>query len=85
MLVDFKLPDVFVPEERDFCLYCAVKMFKGNLISRDEAIRMANVNTKMFDEALSVFEKRFAKIAGDELVDSAFMEDKDFRETGQAC
>ncbi len=74
MILKYKLPDDFVPENNEFCLYSAIKLLKGNYISKDEAVKMAGCNGKLFDNAYanSSFEKRYKKICGEGYADGDF-------------
>jgi hypothetical protein len=81
MILKVKVPNIFVPEEREFQMYCALKLYKGNYISKEEAINMCGyseineINLKKFNELCILFEKRYIKMCGDGYADSDFYDD----------
>ena len=80
MNLSFKLPDCFVPEEKEFQVYCAIKLYKGKYITKEEAVKMCGYNinesdTKKFEQLYAMFEKRYKKICGYGYADGDFKND----------
>ena len=46
MIVSFSFPDCFVPVEKEFQIYCAIKLLKGKYIDKAEAIKMSGVESE---------------------------------------
>jgi hypothetical protein len=80
MIIEVNLPDEFVPEEREFQMYCAIKLYKGNFISLEETIKMCGysevneINKQKVNELRILFEKRYKKICGYGYADGDFSE-----------
>jgi hypothetical protein len=83
MEIKIKLPNCFVPQEMDFRIYCAVKLYKGKYINEEEAIKIcgySGVNAKkIFENNCIYFEKRYKKISGRPYTDWEYEEDSDDR------
>jgi len=80
MTVDFLLPDCFVPVEKEFQIYCAIKLFKGNYINKEEAVKMSGLESEInFDKLLVSFEKYYKKICGRAYTDWEYEEDPEER------
>jgi hypothetical protein len=75
MIVEFSLPDSFVPEEYEFKVYCAIKLLKEKAVSFDEALVIAELPKDSFEKVLSSFEKRYKKISGEPMPDWIFDEE----------
>ena len=77
MIIKFNYPDLFVPEEKDFTCYCAIKLYKGKIINRQEAMKMMEISDETeFDNFCAMFEKQFKKICGTKIADGDFEEKK---------
>jgi len=79
MIVEIKLPEDFVPEEKEFQAYCAIKLYKGKYITKEEAIKMCGYSinendTKKFEQLYAIFEKRYKKLCGCGYADGDFNE-----------
>ena len=77
MTLYFKFPDRFVPEERGFQIYSAIKLFKGKYIDKKEAMEMCGLNednVKKFDDFYNLIEKKYIKLCGDGYADEDFLE-----------
>ena len=83
MKIYIMVPKKFVPVEREFQMYCAVKLYKKEYINKEEAIKMCgyneiNKNTEnKFQEICNLFEQRYKNICGKSYCDSDFMPDDD--------
>lgn len=81
MIVKMPFPDCFIPEEREFQMYCAIKLFKGKYINLEDAIKMCGyseineLNKSKFNELCILFEKRYKKLCGDGYSDWVFRKD----------
>ena len=81
MIIKVNLPDVFVPEQIEFQMYCAIKLLKRKYISKEEAMKMCGfsdineTNNRKFDELLILFERRYKKLCGDGYADGEFIDD----------
>ena len=81
MIISIKVPDEFVPEENEYRGYCAIKLFKGKYITKEEAIKMcgyARVNEtteKIFNVLYTTFEKKYKKMCGPGYADEDFLDD----------
>jgi len=77
MIIEFEYPDVFVPEEIEFVWYSAIKLYKGKIVDKKDAMEMMGLKDEIkFNEIYNRIEKRFKKLCGDGLVDSHFEENK---------
>ena len=77
MIVNFKFPDKYVPEEREYIWYCAIKLYKGKYIDKEEAMIMMDIkDEKKFSNLYSIFEKRYKKIYGNGCSDGDFYDDE---------
>jgi len=80
MTVDFSLPDCFVPAEKEFQIYCAIKLFKGKYIDKAEAVKMSGMESAAnFDKLLVSFEKYYKKQCGRAYTDWEYEEDPEER------
>ena len=81
MIIKLKFPDRFIPEEIEFNMYCAIKLYKGNYIKKEEAMEMCGYNVinketeEKFKNIYHLFEKRYVKICGDGYADEDFIND----------
>jgi len=75
MIIEYNLPNCFVPEEQEFQIYCAIKLLKRNYINKDEALNMCGCSKDVFEKLYSSFEKRYKKICGRSYTDWEFEED----------
>ena len=76
MTVNFTLPDCFVPTEKEFNMYCAIKLLKKKYINKSEAVVMAGVDSeKHFDKLFVSFEKYYKKLCGRAYTDCEYEED----------
>jgi len=81
MTVSFLLPGCFIPTEKEFQIYCAIKLLKGKYIDKAEAIIMAGVEPeKNFDNLFVSFEKYYKKLSGRAYTDWEYEEDPEERE-----
>ena len=75
MILKFKFPDRFVPEEIEFQMYCTIKLYKGNYISKEEAMKMCNLDEKKINHLYNTIEKRYIKICGDGYAQDDYFDD----------
>ena len=76
MIVSFSFPDCFVPSEREFQIYCAIKLLKGKYIDKCEAIIISGLESEEnFNKFFSSFEKFYKKLCGRGYTDWEFEED----------
>jgi hypothetical protein len=86
MILWIKVPEIFVPEEKEFQFYCSIKLLKGNYINKEEAMRICGYNiesdrdVKKYDEIYRLFEKRYIKMCGKGYCDTDFWDYKDEEE-----
>jgi len=70
MIIRINLPDKFVPDEKEFLYYCAIKLLKNNYINKTEAMNIMGINDdNMFNNLYIHFENRYKKIFGNKLSD----------------
>ena len=73
------VPKKFVPVEKEFQMYCAIKLYKGKYITKEEAIQMCGydkINKKtedVFQEIYNIFEQKYKKMCGKGYCDSDFI------------
>jgi len=75
MIIKIKLPDIFVPEEKEFQIYCTLKLFKSKYITEEEAIMMCGYGKEPFNELYNYFEKKYIRMCGYGYSDSDFLDD----------
>jgi len=81
MILKISVPEAFVPEEREYQIYCAIKLFKGEYVTKEEAVEICgygklNKETEeKFKAVYGAFEKRYKKICGYGYADGDFQED----------
>jgi hypothetical protein len=81
MTVNFFLPDCFDPTEREFQIYCAIKLLKGGYIDKQEAVKMCFLESEeSFDNFFSSFESVYKKLCGRAYTDWEYEEDPKERE-----
>jgi len=81
MTVNFSFPDCFVPVEKEFQVYCAIKLLKGKYIGKTEAVKISGVGSeKNFDKLFASFEKFYKKLCGRAYTDWEYEEDPKVRE-----
>jgi len=89
IIMKVKVPDIFVPEEKEYQMYCAVKLYKGKYINKEEAENMCGFDKnnknkeQIFDELLNKYEKRYKKLCGDGYADGDFREDIENEKKGK--
>jgi hypothetical protein len=64
IVLKFLLPDCFIPEEREFQIYCAIKLIKGKYINKKEAMPIIGYPEEIFNDLYLLFEDRYKKISG---------------------
>ena len=66
MILEFNLPDRFIPLEKEFQIYCAIILYKKNYITKEELIEICEINGDNIDNKiyalLNNFEKRYKNI-----------------------
>ena len=71
----FNFPDIFVPQERDFQIYCAVILYKNKYISEEEAINICGYSKfdkkskVLFNNNCLYFEERYKILCNGPLTD----------------
>jgi hypothetical protein len=81
MTVSFPLPDCFDPTEREFQIYCAIKLLKGGYIDKLEAMEMSYIDSEeSFDKFYASFEVLYKKLCGRAYTDWEYEEDPRERE-----
>jgi len=79
MNIKINLPNIFVPMENEFQLYCAIKLYKGNYITKEEAMYLCGLkevndnNVTRFNNLYHNIEKRYIKQCGDGYSDEDFL------------
>ncbi|MDR0314285.1 MAG: hypothetical protein LBI14_11910 [Treponema sp.] len=77
VILKFLLPDCVVPEEREFQIYCAIKLLNGKYITKDEAVQMSGYPEAIFDDLFIVFEARYMKMCRYGYSDVQYKEDQE--------
>jgi len=81
VIVNFSFPDCFAPNEKEFQVYCAIKLLKAKYIDKDEAVRMGfSEPGHDFDKLFVSFEKFYKKLCGRAYADWEYEEDPKERE-----
>ena len=78
MNISYIFPDCFVPEEKEFQIYCAIKLLENNYISIGEAKKICgyiDFDENKFIELCHNFKKRYKKICGRAYTDWEYEED----------
>jgi len=80
MKISFSFPGCLVPTEKEFQIYCAIKLLKGEYIDKAEAVKMVGVESeKIFDKLFVSFEKFYKKLSGRAYTDWEYEEDPEER------
>ena len=62
MKITLHYPDIFVPEENEYIWYCGIKLYKGKIITKQEAMRVMDIdNEQQFNKAYNNIEKQFKR------------------------
>jgi len=75
MTITIQMPERFIPSEKEFNMYCAIKLYKAKYIEKDEAMKicgLSNKEEKIFDNMYSTIEKYYKRICGDGYADEDF-------------
>ena len=72
MIIKVRFPNNFVPEEKEFQIYCALKLFKSKYITKEEAIKMCKNNEETFNMLYNYFENKYIKMCGYGYADEDF-------------
>lgn len=75
MMLKFIYPDVFIPGEKEFKIYVAIKLLKGKYINNKEAIKLCNCSEYEFDNLYKTFELRYKKMSRGPYGDWLFKKD----------
>ena len=59
MTIKFLFPNCFLGEEKDFLTYCALKLLRGNYISKEEAQVICGSSKDELDALYNNFEKEY--------------------------
>jgi hypothetical protein len=81
MTLKFLFPNCLAPSEKEFQIYCAIKLLKGKYINKAEAIKMCGLESESdFDKLFVSFEKSYKKLCGRVYTDIEYEEDPEERE-----
>jgi len=81
MTLSFLFPNCFEPSEKEFQIYCAIKLLKGGYIDKTEAIKMSLLESEeSFNKFFGTFEKLYKKLCGRAYADWEYEEDPEERE-----
>lgn len=78
MIIKYTLPDCFVPNEMSFQIYCAIKLLRGNYITKEEAMKICGFQgqeQKQLMDTYNNFEEAYKKICGRPYTDWEYEED----------
>ena len=80
MTINFSFPDCFAPSEKEFRIYCLIKLLNAKYIDKTKALSQTGLSELEFDKLFSTFITSYKRICGRAYTDWEYEEDAKERE-----